>query len=78
MDTPVLVNRMANDTKNAYMFFNCQDPNIKKANRVTIKLSVIKPEYELLIDGERTVISATDGVIDLVLEPGEAVWILNL
>lgn len=77
VDAPVLVNRMSNGDKNAYMFFNCQDPVIKKINRVSITLLDEKYEYNLLVGGRKMSVAATNGKICLDLEPGEAVWILT-
>jgi hypothetical protein len=76
VDAPVLVNSMANESKKAYMIFNCADPHIKQVNRVRITLSNANSGYNLLIRGRRMSMKAEDGVLNLVLEPGEAIWIL--
>ena len=78
VDSPVLVNRMTSGEKRAYMFFNCEDPHIKKINRVSVKFKDAKKEYELLVRGRKMSIATTDGRLNLTLEPGEAVWFLNL
>lgn len=78
VDSPVLVNRMSDGNRNAYMLFNCADPHVKKINRLSVKFKDVKPEYELLVRGRKMSIEATDGEVNLALEPGEAVWVLNL
>lgn len=78
VDAPVLVNRMKKDGTSAYMLFNCEDPHIKKINRVTVTFKDIKPEYELLVRGRKMKMTANNGKLDFALEPGEAVWILGL
>jgi hypothetical protein len=78
VDSPVLVNRMSDGNRNAYMFFNCEDPHVKEINRVSVKFKDVKPEYELLVRGRKMSIKGTDGVVNFTLEPGEAVWVLNL
>ena len=76
VDAPVLVNHMSNGNKNAYMLFNCQDPFVKKINRLAIKLAEPKSEYQLLVRGRKMSVKSTEGKVNLSLEPGEAIWIL--
>jgi hypothetical protein len=60
------------------MVFNCEDPHIKKVNRVTLEFKASKPEYELLVRGRKMKMATEGGKLRLALEPGEAVWILDL
>ena len=76
--SPVLVNSMTNGDKKAYMFFNCENPHIKKVNRVRVTLKDVKSEYNLLVRGRRMTVKAENGEIILALEPGQAVWILDM
>lgn len=76
-DAPLLLNKMTGEKGNAYMLLNLRDPFEKAINRVCVKLTNPKPEYEILVRGRKMTVKTDGDGLCLTLEPGEAVFILD-
>ena len=74
----VLVNTLKNDTDIAVMLLNLRDPYEKYANAVHIEFTQKREEIRIVKGGELLTVQTQNNALDILLEPGEAVWILGL
>lgn len=74
----VLVNTLKNDTDIAVMLLNLRDPYEKYANAVHIEFTQKREEIRIVKGGELLTVQTQNNALDILWEPGEAVWILGL
>lgn len=74
----VLVNTLKNDTDIAVMLLNLRDPYEKYANAVHIEFTQKREEIRIVKGGELLTVQTQNNALDILLDPGEAVWILGL
>ena len=74
----VLVNTLKKDTNTALMLFNLRDPYEKYANAVHIEFVATRKDVRIVKGGELLTVQTQNNALDLLLEPGEAIWILGI
>lgn len=74
----VLVNTLKNDTDIAVMLLNLRDPYEKFISTVHIEFVRKKEEIHIVKGGELLTVQTQNNALDVLLEPGEAIWILEL
>lgn len=74
----VLVNTLKKDTNTALMLLNLRDPYEKFTNAVHIEFATAQKDVRIVKGGELLTVQTQNNALDLLLEPGEAIWILEL
>lgn len=74
----VLANTLKKDTNTALMLLNLRDPYEKHANAVHIEFTQKREAIRIVKGGELLTVQTQNSALDLLLAPGEAVWILEI
>ena len=74
----VLVNTLKKEDSAALMLLNLRDPYEKCANAVHIEFVHKREEARIVKGGQLLTVQVTGGAFDVLLEPGEAIWILDV
>ena len=74
----VLVNTLKNGGDTALMLLNLRDPYEKYANAVHIEFVRKREEIRIVKGGELLTVQTQNNAFDVLLEPGEAIWILGI
>ena len=78
VETPVLINKLTCDNKRIFMLQNVRHPDDNDINCVRLKIRNAKKSYNVIVHGRKTVVDTWEGELSFALEPGEAVWFLDL
>jgi len=74
----ILINTLKKDDATALMLLNLRDPYEKYANAAHIEFTQKREEIRIVKGGELLTVQTQNNALDILLEPGEAVWILGL
>ena len=74
----VLVNTLKRGGDTALMLLNLRDPYEKYANAVHIEFVRKREEIHIVKGGELLTVQTQNNALDVLLEPGEAIWILGI
>ena len=74
----VLVNTLKKDTNTALMLLNLRDPYEKFTNAVHIEFATAQKDVRIVKGGELLTVQTQNNALDILLEPGEAIWILGI
>ena len=76
-EAPLLLNKLSNGKKNAYMLFNVRAPWEKEFNRVKVCFKESTSKVKTMVNGEIVDVEippCDKDCINFMLRPGEAVW----
>lgn len=74
----VLVNTLKKDNATALMLLNLRDPYEKSANAVHIEFINADKSVKMVKGGKLLEVETKDNALDILLEPGEAIWIIGV
>lgn len=78
VQSDVLVNTLQKGDGRALMLLNLRDPFEKETNAVHIEFAQKSEKVCVVKNGEKLTVQTQNNALDFLLEPGEAIWILDI